>query len=270
MYSPRKRYRRYTSKKFYRNRLFAPSLRKAPPPNYYQMKGRIYQQSPRIMKEPPTELITRSKLDKMYETLQKYKYPFPNPPAIDPSQYFFNVITNPVNLYSLPENVDFDIQYFQNIIDGLEKPPVPPGYHYNFDVAHLYFSYRSIGSTDPSRYDLIWQSDFLQNRQLNILDKQIDSNIDHATFATIGCVPYQTNQCLVNRIYVTAAAVNITSSKQTTVDPVVIDDGYYPLVSSDSTSETYGSKLSYVCSQQHSSLLNQSFRFHIILYLAAD
>ena len=47
-------------------RLFSPSSVNGCDPDYYQMKGRIIQQSPYYLHNPETEMITSKKLDKMY------------------------------------------------------------------------------------------------------------------------------------------------------------------------------------------------------------
>lgn len=53
MYRKNYRYKSSISSKF------SPSLRKANTPNYYQMKGRIIQQTPLNMRNVPTEIMSR-------------------------------------------------------------------------------------------------------------------------------------------------------------------------------------------------------------------
>lgn len=268
MYSPRRRYKRYISKKYYRNNLFAPSLKKAPAPNYYQMKGRILQQTPRILKEPPTELMTRSKLDKMYDTLKQYKYNFPLP--FDPSLFVFYSVSNQITLDSLGESIDFDIDYFQLVVNSIPKPAAPDGYHYNFDVINMLFYKDQNVRTDTSHFDFNWQSSLLTPGQVSLITKQVDSTITNDLYSTLQCVPYSTNKCLVTRFAFTASGINVTFSRQSTVDTQINDDGYYSFVTSDPQSETYGSKISYV-RRVNSDLLNEyKIQFKILIYLSAD
>ena len=82
MYSSR-RYNKYPRK--YRKRgynikdIYSPSLYKANRPNYYQQKGRVLQQSPRMMFNSPNVMISKTVLDNYYQTLLNYKYPIPEP-----------------------------------------------------------------------------------------------------------------------------------------------------------------------------------------------
>lgn len=80
--------------KKYKMKLFSPSSVNGCDPNYYQMKGRIIQQTPYYMHNPETEMITAKKLDKMYKTLIKYKYNIPRPPPLPfTCQFSYNVVT---------------------------------------------------------------------------------------------------------------------------------------------------------------------------------
>lgn len=269
MYSPRRRYKRYISKKYYRNNLFAPSLKKAPAPNYYQMKGRILQQTPRIMKEPPTELMTRSKLDKMYDTLIHYKYSFPLP--IDPADYILYSVSSIVRFNSLGESKDFDLDYFQPIVNSIQKPAAPDGFHYDFDVINIYYNNNVGVVNDTSRFDIIWQTSLLTSGQLNIMTKQVDTELSSSgIYTTLQCIPYTNSTCLITRVAFTSGNINVTTSRQSTVDTQINDDGYYPLVTSNPTSETFGSKISYVRDTFSSQLQNHTLTFKFLIYLTAD
>ena len=83
MYSPRRFIRKYPYNRKYRYNIkdiYSPSLYGAPTPNYYQMKGRTIQVTPRNMKDVSPFMISGPKLDEMYKTLVDYKYNFPTQP----------------------------------------------------------------------------------------------------------------------------------------------------------------------------------------------
>lgn len=121
MYSSRQYSRKYPKgyRKYNYNikDIYSPSLYKATAPNYYQQKGRVIQQSPRIIREPPTELMTVKKLDKMYQKLLKYKYPIPPPPP--ELKNLSHTFTYPnINLGILEYSFSDSYQYkFQDIWD---------------------------------------------------------------------------------------------------------------------------------------------------------
>ena len=67
----------YNKKKSKIKQVYSPSIPSAPMPNYYQQKGRVIQQSPRVMVDPPTKMISYDDLKKMYNQLIRYKFPMP-------------------------------------------------------------------------------------------------------------------------------------------------------------------------------------------------
>lgn len=160
MYSPRRRYHRYQSKKYYRNNLFAPTLHKANMPTYYQMKGRILQQTPSRIKNAPTEMLSRPKLDEMYETLVKAKYPIPIPPV--PSEDFvdfeYNFKTDFISMANWPSVID--LQYLNTFVAAqLPNLPEPPeGYSYGFQLTFIDFTYKNNNTTDTDRFSFSWDS----------------------------------------------------------------------------------------------------------------
>ena len=196
MYSSRRRYRRYQSKKYYRNNLFAPSLKKAPAPNYYQMKGRILQQSPRLIQEPPTEIINRDKLDKMYQTLVEYKYKFP---PVQPSYYTtynFYLLTNAIAFSDLPVGTTIDKTLFQQIVDQSDKPPLPSGYHYEWDVVNLIVNVSPTNALDNSRFSLVWYCSVLINGNATLIQKTGDSTFTNSCDGISYCIsPGSPNIC---------------------------------------------------------------------------
>ena len=83
MYSSRRynKYpRKYRKKRYNIKDIYSPSLYKANYPNYYQQKGRVLQQSPRLMFNAPINMLSSQKLQDMYDTLVKYKFKFPSQP----------------------------------------------------------------------------------------------------------------------------------------------------------------------------------------------
>lgn len=269
MYSPRRRYYKRRSLKYYRNNLFAPSLKKAPLPNYYQMKGRIIQQSPAYIKNSDTQLMTQDKLQELYNTLVKFKYPML--PAFDPSGYLFYYVTEPYQLNTLGEEFDFDMTFFQTLVGSLEKPAPPSGYHYSFDVISILFRTTGYESqVDASRFNFNWETDLLTSRQLAIITKTLNSSELAAYTAILQAIPYQSEKCYVSRIAFTNSTMTLTNSLQNTTDENINDDGYYPFVTSDSSSETYGSKISYTRTVDDYRLHYYTIRFKLLIYVQAD
>lgn len=265
MYPARRR--KYYSKKYYKNRLFAPSMKKANMPNYYQMKGRIIQQTPALIKEPPTKLITRKDLDEYYQTLIKFKYPVG--PPFDPTLYTFYGVTDLLRLDQLLNSEDFNEEYFQRFVDTLAKPDAPRGYKYVFDVIGMLFTVEP-NDDGVGRFDFVWQSNLLTSGLVNIIDKQVGSTIEDTVYANIQCIPYTATKCMINRVAFTSSNVNITSSRQNTNDSSIRDDGYYPLVTSNVTQETYGSHITFEKTQLSSYEHYYCLNFKVLVYLVAD
>ena len=203
MYSPRRRYRKYYSSKSYRNRLFAPSLLKANKPNYYQMKGRIIQQSPRNIADTKTDVITRNYLDNAYQLLKDYKYPMAG--NIDFSQYTYYFETLSISLDQIPNNAELHNQFFQEIVEDstAARPPAPEGYHYDWDVINMIFHANQITSTDNSIFRLIWHSSLLTDGTLNLITKGSPLNSMSAKTSSIQCIVNEPQSCFITTLSAT-------------------------------------------------------------------
>lgn len=287
MYSPRRRYSRYYSKKYYRNNLFAPSLKKANDPNYYQMKGRILQQSPRDIKEPPTELITRSKLDKMYQTLQLYKYPIPQPIIPDISN-FSTVVSKRFTLYELITTYGGQGRSFvinpewlsTEVIGNINLPLAPEGYTWHFALTNIIYTrdnMPTLSSNDTNRYLLVWDGPFLvtgdppMQTYKNLITQSLDMAPTTKREHTIYVVPGpDINQCRCNIITYTQSTVNSSLSTSATIDSNITDNGYYYLVTNDPEYPTFNQKLTL---SQTAVGLNDYFKgthlaFNVLVYLS--
>ena len=84
------------------------------------------------------------------------------------------------------------------------------------------------------------------------------------------CIPYQQGFCYVSRIGIAQSSMQLTNSRHATTDPNINDDGYYPFATSDATSESYGSKLSFVAPTLTPYMQSYVLRFKILIYLQAD
>lgn len=275
MYSSRRRSHRYQSKKYYRNNLFAPSLLKANAPNYYQMKGRIIQQSPSRIKNADTELITMDKLKKMYQTLITYKYPIPSAPPINPDSFFYHFNTSSKGLISLGTEYVFTsdnilTDYVSYVLSQL--PPPPDEYHYVFNVTYITFNHGLFATTDTSRFNFNWDASILQAQQLALISKTQDSAISgQVQLPVLAISTGSANQMRVARIGFAASSINLTFSVQNTTDQVTTDDGFYPLITNDVNSEIYGATISYSSETQSSpSYAMLSIQFGIDILLKTD
>lgn len=273
MYSPRRR--KVYSKKYYRNRLFAPSIPKANMPNYYQMKGRIIQQTPSKIKEPVTDLMTSEKLKKMYDTLIRFKYisgsspsPSPTPTPFDPTPYTFTYDTTPILFSNLTDTFEFDQAYFNTILINTEKPDPPAGYSYHFDVIQLFFEAGPV-SSDTSLFSVTWDTQLVTNLPVYFFRKTASSTLSTTYYATCMCVPRENGKCTVFVSNVSANTLSPSANQYNSSVALDVSGIPYPIVTSDTTSEAYGSKIVFTRTASG----NQDkycIYFRFLAYLKAD
>lgn len=269
MYNPRRR--KCYSKKYYRNRLFAPSLTKANMPNYYQMKGRIIQQSPARIKEPPTQMITREILDKYYRKLVEYKYPGINPsptppPPFDPSNYIFYIHTENVSSIRLPGQINLEYlynNYVQQAIAGL--PSAPTGYSYVFDLVSINFVRAGVTSDDTGNYSYTWNSN-LFTAPIAIIQKTQTCTQRAGGDFLIFAVPASGLNIKYSRVTFTNSSIQYTIGSTVSTDEVHSDDGFYPLISSNELQETYNATIDI----GGTNISNHTIAFNIMIYLFSN
>ena len=267
MYSPRRR--KYISKKYYRNRLFAPALAKANIPNFYQMKGRIIQQSPSNIKEPVTENMTQKKLTQMYETLIKFKYPpvMSNLP-FDPTPYTFVTDSEPIILSEIADNVVFDNNYFQNMLDNFEKPNAPEGYSYYFDVIQCFIE-AGVIENDTSRFYLAWNSTFVGGTS-SLFSKLTDSTYTTLNSGTSLVLPRTSANITKYHVDLRASEFAYLVTSVATSPYLINNSTPIALVTSNVTEETYASNLQFVRSVTSDNQDHFSISFRLLIYLQAD
>lgn len=275
MFSPRRRYYRKKNYKYYRNNLFAPSLRKAPVPNYYQMKGRILQQTPSHIKESDNPIMSYNKLNKMYQTLVSFKYPFPKAPPIDPDSFFYHYNTSNVNLLQYGTEFEFTQSgiYDTYVVPILAQlPPAPENYSYIFNVTYITFIHGLFTANDTSRFSFQWNNPILSNNPIDIITKNNDSSISGQIQLPVLAVSTGTSdQMRIARLNYGGNNIGVTFSVQTTTDEVTTDDGFYPLITNNEDSEIFGSKITYSTTTQSSpSYAMTSISFGIDILLKYD
>lgn len=265
MYSPRRR--RYYSTKYYRNRLFAPSLSKANKPNYYQMKGRIIQQTPTKIKEPPTSLVTKQVLDKYYKILQNYKYPIPMPipPSYDDMNFSFR--TQVISYTNIPDTINLDY-IFNNFVQPKipDLPVIPPGYAYHFQLTSINFNYNLPLIEDTSNYSFTWNSNLTDN-PIALIVKSVSSSIGTLFQGDIFCIPSSSNSMRAAQITFNQGSVNYRFTNFGTTDQVATDDVLYPLMTSLQNQETYNATIDV---SKTGNSTGTTIRFQITIFLAPE
>lgn len=265
MYSPRRR--KYYTTKYYRNRLFAPSITKVNKPNYYQMKGRIIQQTPLNIKEPPTQLITKRVLDKYYKILKDYKYPIPMPLPPSYDQMNFSFRTPSLTFVNIPDTINLEYLY-NNYVQAkyAELPVAPDGYVYNFQLTSINFGYQLSIIEDQSNYSFTWNSNLSQN-PIALLVKSVNSTINSTFQGELFCIPNTTNSMRVAQITFMQGSINYRFSNFNTSDEVETDDVLYPFMTTLQNQETSNGTIEVLKTGISPST---SIRFQITIFLAPE
>lgn len=264
MYSPRRR--KYYSKKNYRNRLFAPSMKKANIPNYYQMKGRIIQQSPSNIQNSASELITREKLKKMYDTLIRFKYPGVGTTPFDPTPFTFFFYTPAITFNNLGDHTDFNELYFQNLVDATEKPALPSGYTYAFDVIGIKFGAGPV-TNDASQFNFTWNNNLITGfPERSIITKGTTLTLSAENITILTVEPRFVHLATIEYITFLTTMMNIDEDTLPSTDSSANDKVFYSFVTSNNTNITYGSSITYECTSTSEYLRNYAISFVVLLY----
>lgn len=272
MYSPRRR--RYNNYRYRIQKYYAPTIQKSPIPNYYQKKGRILQVSPLRLVNENTNLINQKLLDRYYQTLVKYKYPFPDTPIppspqppIDISQYTYFIHTDYVQLSALPEIIDNEYIFNTYVSSTLETlPPAPTGFEYYFDLISITYAHTSSNQSDNSNFSLSWSTPLAQQTH-NLITKTLTGTYNTTDYYHIMAFPGASNYVFYSQASYTQTSINYRMANFGSPDANINDDGIYPLLSTDNGSETYNSSIGVSKSNVND---RHSFQFHISIYLKSN
>ena len=231
-------------------REFTPTVPKANTPNYTQRKGRTIQTSPLFLRPPPTEMITRKKLEQMYKLLLKYKY---IPPIISTNQYspipllidFSNDVLQAGN-----DLTPGDISLMVNNREWQTNnrvPHLPSRAHYRCQVVSFYW--RSKTGGQDLQYSVKWESNLMnvdqQINQADIVIKSLDVALGYNQTLAINVFPVAANQLSVLQAYVVSGQrFAVRSVNKQTNDDSVDDNPYYSFIDTDyqdpETDQFYG------------------------------
>ena len=228
---------------------FSPSLRKANYPNYYQRKGRTIQQTPLLIQDLPTELLSRKKLDKLYRTLVRYKYPIPVPPLSYPIQ-FTETITFYFDIFKEANEYTYHQSDFKQAMDQYMLTDHSTLSNYTF--SYQLFSIRFFTPNSAVDFDtdvlgtLTWQSSLNNYQPVNILTKQYQvalSSNSRSNFVRLRPQRInsstQTVEAWYYQIRVTqGGSLSSVTSTLITLDGDIGDNGDYPLM--DTSQDDYG------------------------------
>ena len=165
----------YSSRSFYNYKVkneYSPSMKKASTPNYYQRKGRIIQQTPLNLFNPPTEMMTKKKLDNYYKTLLKYKYdlptiPVPIPTLPDPFMMEYNLSIGAIFPGDTTSSHSFGNAELLAFMSTQTLPALVAGYHYRFLLIGLGIT-TSANAQNTAQFFIQWYSHLISGvSQLN-------------------------------------------------------------------------------------------------------
>lgn len=276
MYSSRYHY----PYRYRKNRIqskYSPAARKQEWPTYTQQKGRILQTSPRFMYNPINNLPNSKTYDRMYETLQKVKYPALIPQPL-PNQVLPFAITNDFVLSTLfdgdspiLDNVKLQILMDDYLLNNLpELIQYHPNWTYqifNFYLINRYSSY----AFNDWQFHIDWKSNLIGGQSYQMVLKTVDNpmSFDYAT-PRITVQPRSVNELRAYRIsQTTGGNFTQTYNDLATNDPNTADNGLYPLIdTSAGTDSLYHSEFEWVSSQYPTNDLNIRFVASIICFPA--
>lgn len=180
---------RYKSRQYNRkkkiNQKFSPAAYKNNVPTYYQQKGRIIQTSPRIMYEYPTEVVTKKKLDQMYDALFKAHYPGVGISGVKITPDIilqYNISNVPImeifqfeqadSATSIPIGQSF-CDYILTTIPNIPEPA--PGYKWGAGLMSILYDYPDT-QLNVSQFHLDYVNNWLSNNQLQMIIKSLSTN----------------------------------------------------------------------------------------------
>ena len=238
MYSSRRSYSRYHKRKNAIQKVFNPTLTRAPVPNYFQQKGRTLQQSPARMHNSPTEMLSKQDLDKMYKTLVKFKYRFPGGGILDLPP--FMITLEGTYAYAFPDTTNNTLTppYFNNVCEIWMRNQMPllvENYNFQYALYAIQFQYAA-NTLANCQFHIDWITNLLQNPYSLVL-KTVDaptaaydqkSILTTANFA--GYVNGQVDVRIIRNSF-SAGGTLLTSSPVTpTLDTNPDDNGNYPFI----------------------------------------
>lgn len=247
MYSSRRRYYRRN----FRRNLFSPSYRTGISPTYTQMKGRVIRTTP--LYDNPNQfppVVSKEILDKMYKSLIDAKYPIPTPPLPPiPSYSSYTTLGNISLRFNTFQtgSYNFDVSAIQTLIDqNLNLHDAPSNTHWEFSLMGLNFIRTAYAGSDASRFQITWNSPILsqQYQDLVLVDKSTDLSSYNQNFSSDILVITSTepNEAYLNyRISASQSVFQTTQIPVYTNDSDITNNSLYPLVTSDSSLEVYGS-----------------------------
>lgn len=214
-------------------------------PSYYQKKGRTIQPSLSRLYNPPMEMPSTQSLNRMYNTLVQYKYKFPNQPGPAPvviPQPF--ILTQEMAIIDLfpgdgTESVKFENADLILLMEAIDKPILPNGYHYNYQLIKIGYFNDVNGQASQKQFTIDWYSNLI-NGQLSINSvslfiKSVDTGINLISYRELFASPYGENQIQYTRLAITAGGgVTITYPTVGNNDPDPTDNYTYPLMDTDS------------------------------------
>ena len=215
-------------------------MRKSNKPNYYQMKGRVIQQSPLYMREPPTQIITRPYLDKLYKMLKDYKYPIPIPIIPDPTTTIV-MLDNTLGAFfpgDTSESHQFGIEDLKTIMTTQDKPRLPDGYHYEYAVVMYGFYSQRSGEQDNMQFHIDWHTNLLAvgDNPFQIFLKTVDRAIISMGMRTAAPYPEAAYRVKIPRYTVSSGgAISFGFTEADTMDAQPWDQTYYPIIDTRST-----------------------------------
>lgn len=228
------------SKRYSKSAIFSPSMRKATKPNYYQMKGRVIQQTPLDIRDVPTQMITRPYLDKLYKMLIDYKYPIPSPIIPDPTQIII-ILDNYLEGYfpgDPTETHRFGSEQLKSVMELQTKPRLPKGYHYEYCAVMYGFYSQTLGTQSNVQFHIDWFSNLLltTSRPYQIFMKSVDAAINQTGMRLSSCTPISDQQMYISRYSVSSGGnINVTNNPVGDYDVNPWDQAFYPVIDTRAT-----------------------------------
>ena len=219
-------------------------MRKANKPNYYQMKGRVLQQSPLYVNNLPTQMISRPYLDKLYRLLKDYKYPIPSP-IIPNLENITVILDNHLGAYfnEYLESLQFGPIELKDAMSNINKPKLPSDYHYEYKVLMYGFYSQDAGTQANCQFHIDWHSNLIPGSAVppSLFTKSLDVAIAQTSMSLAAPRPASANHMGVTR-YLVVGGGSIQQSNTTieSTDNDPWDQAYYPIIdTSASQTEMY-------------------------------
>lgn len=274
MYSPRKYSYRTKHRKYHKYNIkdiYSPSLYKAPRPNYYQMKGRVLQQTPAYMHEPPVDLMSWPKMNEMYNKLVQYKFPFPSPqfpvqPFIINDYWFGRYLFTQENPVLTRERFKgfMDEYMLSKFGDLFTQFP-----NWQYQLFYFQLSNKTADTMmENVQFHIDWSSRLIpQNSPYQVVLKTINNPMQ-ATYTTpsVFVQPYSTTQLKVYKLtFVNSGAANQGNSNLNSADSNPTDQGFYPIIDTAAKdSDLYASQLEWVGETYPTDFPNLRFYFDVL------